>query len=198
MASQSKEAAASPLGGTARSDARGDHTSAAGPPQGRLCERGEAQARSARPRAWMAADTRPLHNLACTGRPRRSRLGAARRRVMTAHRPLSEQVAMAERRLEVRRSRSTRHWHELQADWQRGARWAPLLGVAAMAWLGFALARQHENVTPAQPAPPSLARTGAPGLWVTLAALAGSVLRFAVSPPGRALWNAFRQARAGR
>jgi hypothetical protein len=30
--------------------------SAAGPTHGRSCERGEAQARSARPRAWMAAD----------------------------------------------------------------------------------------------------------------------------------------------
>ena len=29
----------------------------AGPTQGRPCERGEAQARSARPRAWAAADS---------------------------------------------------------------------------------------------------------------------------------------------
>jgi len=35
--------------------------SAAGPTHGRRCERGEAQARSARPRAWMAADMTQLH-----------------------------------------------------------------------------------------------------------------------------------------
>jgi hypothetical protein len=35
--------------------------SAAGPPQGRLHERGEAQARSARPRALAAAGARLLH-----------------------------------------------------------------------------------------------------------------------------------------
>ncbi len=37
-----------------------DAMSAAGPSQGRPRERGEAQARRARPRAWMAADTRRL------------------------------------------------------------------------------------------------------------------------------------------
>ena len=137
----------------------------------------------------------PIRPLRCPQRGR-SRLGAARRRVMTAHRPLSEQVAIAERRLEVRRARARRHWYEVQADWQRGARWAPLLGVAAMAWLGYTLARQ-QDVTPALAAP-SQARAGAASLWVTLAALAGSALRFAVSPPGRALWNAWRQGRAGR
>jgi hypothetical protein len=35
--------------------------SAAGPPQGRLDERGEAKARSARPRVLVAADTWLLH-----------------------------------------------------------------------------------------------------------------------------------------
>ena len=34
---------------------------AAGPPQGRLHERGEAKARSARPRVLVAADTQLLH-----------------------------------------------------------------------------------------------------------------------------------------
>ncbi len=36
--------------------------SAAGPSRGRPCERGEAQARRARPRAWTAADAMPLDN----------------------------------------------------------------------------------------------------------------------------------------
>jgi hypothetical protein len=35
--------------------------SAAGPCQGRLHERGEAQARSARPRVWAAADAQTSH-----------------------------------------------------------------------------------------------------------------------------------------
>jgi hypothetical protein len=112
---------------------------------------------------------------------------------MTTPRSLSAQVAMTERRIELRRARARRHWEEVQADWQRSARWAPLLGVAGMAWLGYMLARQR-SATPAVAAP-SPGKTGAAGLWVTLAALAGSALRLAASPQARALWNAWRQAR---
>jgi hypothetical protein len=44
----------------------GVHKRAAGPPQGRLHEWGEAQARSARPRVLAAADTRSVR---CAHRP---------------------------------------------------------------------------------------------------------------------------------
>jgi len=54
-AGPSQGANSSPSGGSERSE-RGGPMSAAGPSQGRPCERGEAQARSVRPRVRMAAD----------------------------------------------------------------------------------------------------------------------------------------------
>ena len=56
---------------------------------------------------------------------------------MTTRHSLSEQVALVERKLEVRRARTRRHWHEVQTDVQRiaerSARWTPLVGVVALA-----------------------------------------------------------------
>jgi hypothetical protein len=51
-----------PSGGSAAASAAsvGESFRAAGPPRGRLHERGEAQARSARPRVLAAADTMSL------------------------------------------------------------------------------------------------------------------------------------------
>ena len=105
---------------------------------------------------------------------------------------LSEQVDLVEKKIEIRRTRTRRHWHEVQADFQRRTRWAPLVGVAAMAFVGFTLARQRGT-----PAFVDRPRTGASGTWALLAALATSALRIAFSPQGRALWSAWRRARAG-
>lgn len=111
-------------------------------------------------------------------------------------RPLSEQVALVERRIELRRERTRRHWDEVRSDAQRSVRWAPLVGVVAMAWLGFTLARQRGATTAS--AGRTAAMTRAPSLWATLAALAATATRFALSPQGRALWNAWRDARAAK
>jgi hypothetical protein len=111
-------------------------------------------------------------------------------------RPLSEQVALVERRIELRRARTLRHWDEVRSDVQRGIRWAPLAGVVAMAWLGFTLARQRGSTPGIAGRPPGLAST--PSLWATLAALAATAMRFALSSQGRALWSAWRDARAAK
>lgn len=111
-------------------------------------------------------------------------------------RPLSEQVALVERRIELRRARTRRHWDEVRSDAQRGVRWAPLVGVVAMAWLGFTLARQR-GATVAT-AGRTAGSAGAPSLWATLAALAATATRFALSPQARALWNAWRDARTAK
>ena len=68
---------------------------------------------------------------------------------MTTRHSLSEQVALVERKLEVRRARTRRHWHEVQTDVQRiaerSARWTPLVGVVALAFFGFTLARDVDR-----------------------------------------------------
>jgi hypothetical protein len=114
---------------------------------------------------------------------------------MTTALSLSEQVALAERKLEVRRLRTRRHWHEMQSDVreiaERGARWAPLVGVAAVAWFGFKLARP-QGIASAFGA----RRAGAAGIWAPLVALATTGLRIAFSPQGREFLNAWRRGRA--
>jgi hypothetical protein len=110
--------------------------------------------------------------------------------------PLSEQVARVERKLEVRRARTRRHWQEVQSDVhriaERSARWTPLVGVAAVALLGFTLARQGSGSSALV-----VRRAGAASVWASVVALATTALRIALSPQGRQVWNAWRRARAG-
>ena len=114
---------------------------------------------------------------------------------MSASLSLSEQVALAERKLASRRARMRRHWHEMQSDvhriTERGARWAPLVGVAAVAWVGFKLARPQRGAS-ALRAP----RTRIAGVWAPLAALVTTALRIAFSPQGKEFWNAWRGGRS--
>jgi hypothetical protein len=129
----------SPLGGTSRSDARGDHS------------------------------TKALS--------------------------LSAQVALIERKLEVRRERTRRHWREMQSDVreiaERGARWAPLVGVAAVTWFGFKLARPQGGASAF-----GARRVASAGIWAPLVALVTTGLRIAFSPQGRELLDAWRRGRA--
>ena len=115
---------------------------------------------------------------------------------MTAHRSLSEQVALVERKLEVRRARTRRHWREVQSDVhriaERSARWTPLVGVVAVALFGFTLARQHAGTSALV-----ARRTANAGVWASLVALATTALRIAFSPQGKAFWEAWRRGRAG-
>ena len=115
---------------------------------------------------------------------------------MTSSHSLSEQVALVERKLEVRRARTRRHWHEVQSDVhriaERSARWTPLVGVAAVALVGFTLARQQGAATSALVA----RRAGTTGVWASLVALAATALRIAFSPQGKELWSAWRRGRS--
>jgi len=115
---------------------------------------------------------------------------------MSAEHPLSEQVALVERKIEVRRARTRRHWQEVQSDVhriaERGARWTPLVGVVAVALLGYRLARQRSGTSAL-----GVRRAGKASLFAPAVALATTALRIAFSPQGKEVWNAWRRARAG-
>jgi hypothetical protein len=102
-------------------------------------------------------------------------------------RSITEQIALVERKLELRRERTQRHWREARAKVERGAGWLPLLGVLGALLLGVAAGRKRD-APPAKPA----ARTG---LVATLLALGATAARIAMSPAGRALWAAIRSTR---
>lgn len=114
---------------------------------------------------------------------------------MTTQHSVSEQIVLVERKLEVRRMRTRRHWHEVQADVhriaQRSARWTPLVGVAAVAVVAFRLARQRGAASGL-----AARRAGTTGVWASVLALATTALRFALSPQARGVWNAWRRRRA--
>jgi hypothetical protein len=102
-------------------------------------------------------------------------------------RSITDQIALVERRVELRRERTVRHWQEARAATARATRWVPLLFLAGAFVVGLGWGRQRETV-PAQQVPKV-------GLLATLMALGGSALRIALSPQSRALWTAFRATR---
>jgi hypothetical protein len=108
---------------------------------------------------------------------------------------ISDKVELVERKVEVRRARMRRHWHEVQSDIhrtaQRSARWTPLVGIAAVTLVGFTLARQQGTATSAL-----VGRRAGASAWASLVALAATALQFASSSQGRELWNAWRRARS--
>lgn len=105
---------------------------------------------------------------------------------MNRERSITDQIALVERRVEVRRERTVRHWHEAHAATARATRWVPLLLLAGAFVVGLGWARRPETA-PARQVPKT-------GLLATLVALGGFALRIALSPQSRALWTAFRGA----
>jgi hypothetical protein len=102
-------------------------------------------------------------------------------------------VALVELKIERRRAQLLRDWNGARDYVTRKNRWAPLAAVAAIAALGFGLAR---------PRPASLA-AGQPGaarrgILAALLATLSSGLRFALSPAGRTLWASLNGARGRR
>lgn len=110
---------------------------------------------------------------------------------MNRERSITEQIALVERRVELRRERTVRHWQEARAATARATRWVPLLFLAGVFVVGLGWGRRRETVpetVPAQQVPKA-------GLLATLIALGGSALRIALSPQSMALWTAFRATR---
>jgi hypothetical protein len=116
---------------------------------------------------------------------------------MKSNRSLGEQIELVERKLDVRRQRTTRHWQETKSAVSRKTAWAPLFLVAAALLAGAALAHRsprssgtatHSNTGPSRSA----------GLLATFAAAAATAIRLATSPMGRTLWSAWRARTASR
>lgn len=106
---------------------------------------------------------------------------------MKSERSVAEQIALVERKLEIRRERTQRHWRETRAQVERRTQWWPLLAAAGAVAVGIAAGRQ--------PRPSSAPAARKSGLIATLVAVGATALRVGLSPGGRALWSAWRAAR---
>lgn len=108
---------------------------------------------------------------------------------MTRERSITEQIALVERKLDLRRRRTVRHLGEARASVQRATAWLPLLGVLGVLFAGMAAGRRgHASAPAAGP----VARTG---IFATLLAVGATAARLAMSPAGRALWATLQSAR---
>ena len=108
---------------------------------------------------------------------------------MTRDPSLAEQIAQVERKLDLRRERTRRHWHESRAALRRVKDKLPLLAATAALAAGVFAGRSH-------PAPMLNApRTARVGVAATALTLASSVVRLAMSPAARSLWQAYRASR---
>lgn len=107
---------------------------------------------------------------------------------MNSERTVAEQIALSERKLELRRERTLRHWRETRAHVERRTGWWPLFAAVGAVAIGAAAGRGS------RPAPVPLARKT--GLLATLVAVGATAIRLALSPAGRALWSALRTARS--
>jgi len=110
------------------------------------------------------------------------------------HEPsLAEQIAQVERKLALRRERTRRHWDESRVALRRFTDKLPLLAAAGALAAGVMAGRSR-------PAPAiSAHRTARVGVAATLLTLASTLVRLAMSPAARSLWQAYRASgpRAG-
>ena len=106
---------------------------------------------------------------------------------MTTERSLTDRIAQVERKLELRRQRTARHWSEARAHVERATGWLPLLAVAGALAIGIATGRG------AGPVPSAPLRKA--GVLAPVAAIVATAMRFALSPQSRMLWSAVRSAR---
>ncbi len=107
-------------------------------------------------------------------------------------RPIDERLATLERKVELRRERIERNWHDVHADVAnvaaRAAKVVPLLGVASAFAVGVLAARRTRRAVP----PALVKTTNVPG---TLASIVVTLGSFAMSPQARALFTAWRSRR---
>lgn len=116
---------------------------------------------------------------------------------MKNERSISESIALVERRLQIRRERMVRHLQEARAEVRRSTKWLPYVAaVIALGAAGFAVAR-HGRKRPTVSAA-TVRTTQRAGVAATVLALLGTAVRFALSPSGRALWQAWRTRQATR
>jgi len=108
---------------------------------------------------------------------------------MTNDRSLDEQIAQVERKLDLRRERTRRHWDESRVALRRLTDRLPLLAVAGALVAGVVAGR-------ARPAPAMTApRTVHVGVAATVLTLGSTLLRLATSPTAQSLWQAYRASR---
>jgi hypothetical protein len=116
---------------------------------------------------------------------------------------LGDQIARVERRIEVRRERTARHYDVAKADarerFARIASWWPLLAVVASLGVGLALSRLTRGPAYAE-APRSVAARPAAkrGMLVSLLPIVATGFRIAGSNEARTILNALRGYRARR
>ncbi len=116
---------------------------------------------------------------------------------MKSNRSLSEQIELVERKLDLRRQRTTRHWQETKTAVAHKTAWAPLVLVVAALLAGVALA--HRSPRSGGPATHSNTRPSrSAGTFATFAAAAATAIRLATSPMGRTLWSAWRARSSSR
>jgi hypothetical protein len=99
-------------------------------------------------------------------------------------RPLDVRIALVEKRLELHRERTARHWHETRAGVERAARWLPLLAVVGALAAGVAAGKR--------PRATHATAMHKPGFFAAIAAAGATLVRIAMSPQARALWSAWR------
>ena len=109
---------------------------------------------------------------------------------MTRDPSLAEQIAQVERKLDLRRERTRRHWDESRVALRRLTGKLPLLAAAAALAAGVIAGRSR-------PAPGNSApRRAGVGIAATALTLASTVVRLAMSPAARSLWQAYRASRS--
>jgi hypothetical protein len=108
---------------------------------------------------------------------------------MTTGRSLDEQIAQVERKLDLRRERTRRHWDESRVAWRRLTDKLPLLAAAGALAAGVMAGRSRQ--APAMSAP----RAAQAGVAATALTLGGILLRLATSPAAQSLWQAYRASR---
>jgi hypothetical protein len=107
---------------------------------------------------------------------------------VSSPRSLDQQIALVERRLELRRERMDRHLGEVRTGVERATSWWPLAAAVGALGIGFAFWRRETAATPGRSA----------GLLTTLAAVAGTAVRIALSPQARMLWASVRASGRAR
>ncbi len=130
---------------------------------------------------------------------------------------VAAEIAAVERRMALRRERLKRHAGEAPAAARRKAKPLPIVGLVALAGVGFAVARFARSPRPAgpryvrrdgalfEPAPGTIYEQGwrdgereryrTAGRLGKLAAVTGAAVRFGMSPQGRYLWDVLQRRR---
>jgi hypothetical protein len=114
---------------------------------------------------------------------------------------VAEEIRQVERRVEIRRERTLRHFAEAREEVMKLARWAPLLVIAGSLAIGFVVSRYPKSGAAAAKVQVSAAparASAARGILASILALAATAMRVAGSNEARTFWNAFRAFRARR